>query len=221
MIRVDLPRLHVLTPATGDRAALELVDDTLAGGAPCIQVRRKNGTDRELLAFVVEVVRRCRAVGATCLVNDRADVALAAGADGVHLGADDLPVHAARSLVDAASGGPRRFVVGGTARDPDQAHRLVRDGADYLGVGPVYDTATKEGLPDAIGLHTLAAVTDAVEVPVIAIAGIDRDRVAPVLAAGAHGVAVVGAVANAPDRQAATRDLLAAIEQRGGGDAAR
>ncbi|MBO0729889.1 MAG: thiamine phosphate synthase, partial [Acidimicrobiaceae bacterium] len=132
------------------------------------------------------------------------DVALATGA-GVHLGAEDLPVAVARRLL-----GPDA-VVGGTARNPGTATALVEAGATYLGVGPCYTTATKDGLPPAIGPGGVAAVAGAVDIPVIAIGGVTLDRVPELLAAGAYGVAVVDAVAGAPDPDAAVRELLDAL----------
>lgn len=202
-------RLHVVTDARGGRAALDAVRAALVAGAPVVQVRAKGGTDRERYAFAREVVVLCRAAGARCLVNDRVDIALAAGADGTHVGADDLPVAAVRRIA-----GPGH-VVGGTARDPQQAAALVAAGADYLGVGPAFATSTKDGLPDPIGPAGVAAVAAAVAVPVVAIGGVTAARVPELLAAGAHGVAVVSAVSGAPDPAAATRALLAALD--GGG----
>ncbi len=197
--------LHVLTDARGGPAALAAVGAAVAAGAPVVQVRAKGSTDRELYAFARAVVEVCAAAGATCLVNDRVDVALAAGADGTHLGADDLPLAAARRVA-----GPGHLL-GGTARDPARARLLVAEGADYLGVGPAWPTATKTGLPDALGPAGVRAVAMAVDVPVIAIGGVTAERVADLLAAGAAGVAVVGAVSAAPDPGAATRDLLRAL----------
>jgi thiamine-phosphate pyrophosphorylase len=194
-----LGRLHVLVDTEGLAAA------ALDGGAPTIQVRLKRGTDAERFAVIAAVVERCRAAGASCLVNDRADLAVAAGADGVHLGADDLPVDAARRVTGPSA------LVGGTARDPAAARRLVAQGASYLGVGPTYATASKVGLPQPIGVGTVRAVAAAVDVPVVAIAGITAARVPEVLAAGAYGVAVIGAVAGAEDPRAATRELVAAV----------
>jgi thiamine-phosphate pyrophosphorylase len=204
-VTTPLGRLHVLTDAQGGPRALGAVEAAVAAGAPVVQVRAKGCTDRELYDFAAAVVARCRAAGATCLVNDRVDVALAVGADGTHLGAGDLPLAAARRIA-----GPRHLL-GGTAREPGHARQLVADGADYLGVGPAWPTTTKTGLPDALGPAGIAAVAGAVDVPVIAIGGVTAARVAELLAAGAHGVAVVGAVAAAPDPGAATRALLQAL----------
>ncbi|HYH26888.1 MAG TPA: thiamine phosphate synthase [Blastococcus sp.] len=194
--------LHVLTDAAGGPEALAAVAAAVSAGAPVVQVRAKGCTDRVLHDFARQVVDLCVPAGVTCLVNDRVDVALAVGAHGTHLGATDLPVAAARRVA-----GPGH-VIGGTARDPDTARRLVSEGADYLGVGPAWPTTTKTGLPDALGPAGVAAVASAVDVPVIAIGGVTAERVAALLTAGAAGVAVVGAVSHAADPAAATRELL-------------
>lgn len=209
-MRHPLPRLHVLTAATQRADDLRVVDAVLDAGAPAIQIRIKDRTDRDHLEVARAIVARCRAAGAFSVVNDRVDLALAAGADAVHLGLTDLPLPAARELAGD------RLVIGGTARDPDTARRLVAEGADYLGVGPTYATATKVGLPDPIGPGTVAAIVAAVEVPVIAISGITAARMPEVLATGAHGVAVVGAVVDAPDPGAATRELLDLLAEHEG-----
>lgn len=202
-----IPRLHVLTSADQRTDDLRTVEMVLQAGAPAIQVRVKDRTDREHLDIVRAVASRCHDVGAVCIVNDRVDLALAAGADGVHLGLADLPVSAARTLAGD------RLLIGGTARDATTARRLVEEGADYLGVGPVYTTRTKEGLPAPLGSAGLAAVAGAVDVPVVAISGITAGRVLEVLAAGAHGVAVAGAVVDAPQPGVATRELVAVLDE--------
>lgn len=207
-----VPRLHVVTDDGTPDVVCRLVEVVLAAGAPCVQVRAKALTDRDLYELVRDVAARCRAAGALCIVNDRPDIALAAGADGVHLGADDLPVAAVRALVGDV------LLVGGTARNANQAAQHHQAGADYVGVGPVHVTTTKQGLPSPLGIAGLAAVTRAVEIPVIAIAGITLDRVDEVLDAGAHGVAVVGAVSRADDPAAATRALLDRVTRHAGGE---
>jgi thiamine-phosphate pyrophosphorylase len=199
-------RLHVLTDARGGRDAVATTAAALAAGAPVIQLRVKGCTDRELYDLGERLLALCVAAGATLLVNDRVDVALAIGAHGTHLGARDLPVDAARRLA-----GPDH-IIGGTARDPVRAKELVAQGASYLGVGPAFGTSTKDGLPEPIGPHGVAAVVAAVEVPVIAIGGVTVDRIPELLAVGAHGVAVVTAVSDADDPAAATRELLAALD---------
>jgi thiamine-phosphate pyrophosphorylase len=198
-------RLHLLTDARDGRDALGIVAAAVGAGAGVVQVRRKGCTDRELYVFAARVVEMCRDAGALCIVNDRVDVALAVEAAGTHLGAEDLPIEAVRRVA-----GPGHLI-GGTARDPQRAGELVAAGADYLGVGPAYATETKQGLPDPLGPDGVAAVAREVDVPVIAIAGVTVDRVPELLAAGAHGVAVVAAVSAAADPAAATRDLLRAL----------
>jgi thiamine-phosphate pyrophosphorylase len=198
-------RLHVLTDARAGRHALHTATLAVQAGAPVIQLRVKGVTDRELYDLGVRLMAVCTQHNALCLVNDRVDIALAIGAHGTHLGADDLPVSAARRVA-----GPGH-IIGGTAREPGRAAQLVAEGADYLGVGPAYATSTKDGLPDPLGPAGIGAVARAVSVPVIAIGGITADRVRELTAAGAYGVAVVSAVSDAPDPALATRRLLAEL----------
>jgi thiamine-phosphate pyrophosphorylase len=194
-----LGRLHILVDTVA------LAEAALEGGAPTLQVRIKAGIDRHRFEMVAAIAERCRDAGATCLVNDRADFAVAAGAHGVHVGAEDLSVAAVRRVV-----GPD-MIVGATARDPVTALRLVDAGASYLGVGPAYATSSKDGLPRPLGPAGIRAVARAVSVPVIAIAGITAARVPEVFAAGAWGVAVIGAVAASEDPHLATNELVRAV----------
>ena len=168
-----LGRLHVITE-TGSAVPYLLCRAiaSRAGADVTIQVRVKGWTDRDLLELAEQVAAWCRPYGAACIVNDRVDVALAAGADGVHLGAEDLPVSVARRLL-----GPDALV-GGMAGDPATARALVAAGASYLGVGPCFATVTKAGLPDPIGLAGVAAVAAAADVPIIAIGGVRADQIA-------------------------------------------
>ena len=206
-----LARLHLITDTRPGRDALAVVAAALSAGAPLVQVRVEDtATDREAYQFATRVRELCQRHGATCLVNDRLQVALAVGADGGHVGAEDLPVRAARRVLGPAA------VLGATARDPVAARAAVTDGASYLGVGPAFATTTKRGLPDAIGPAGVRAVVAAVpEVPVIAIGGVTAARIPEVRGAGAYGVAVVGAVSDARDPAAATRELLRALAPAG------
>lgn len=199
-------RLHLVTDARPGRDVLGTVGAAIEGGVDTVQVRVEDElTDRLAYELAGSVLRLCRDAGVTCLVNDRLDVALAVGADGAHVGADDLPVAAARRVL-----GPDA-ILGATARDPSAARQAVADGATYLGVGPVFTTSTKPGLPPAIGPSGVAAVAAAVSVPVIAIAGITAERVSALVAAGAHGVAVVGAISAASDPAAVASALRAEL----------
>ncbi len=202
---MSLGRLHVLTDTRQGRDAVTVVAAALSVGAPVIQVRSKDGTDRQLHDLAERVARLCEQAGALCLVDDRVDVALAVGAGGTHLGAHDLPLAAARRIA-----GPDH-VLGGTARDSTLARELVAQGATYLGVGPTAATSTKDGLPSPLGIAAVGAVAAAVDVPVIAIGGVTAAHVPELLAAGVHGIAVVAAVSEAADPAAATRALLRAL----------
>jgi len=203
----DALRVLVITdgPLAGARGVIGVVEAALEAGARAVQLRNKGDDARRLLEVGRVLRRSTRAVGALLFVNDRLDVALVLGADGVHLGPDDLPVAAARAAA------PPGFLIGRSADDPDVARRAVRDGADYIGCGTVYATRTKADAGDVIGLDGLARVVAAVPVPVVGIGGITPERGAEVAAAGAAGVAVVGAVMAAPDPGASVRELLAAF----------
>ncbi len=197
---LNVPRLHVIADCAS------LADQAFRGGAPAVQVRIKGSSDAAVLAECERIVAAAQKAQAVVIVNDRADIALAAGAHGVHGGTDDLPVSVLRRLMGTDA------LVGGTARDPDTALRHQADGASYVGVGPVYATATKAGLPEPLGPAGVERVAAAVDIPVIAIAGISAARVPELLDAGAHGVAVIGAVAHAADPIAATAELLEALD---------
>ncbi len=189
-----VPRLHVITPDRADASVLTTTAAVIGAGARCVQVRLKSGTDRARLRFASEVVALTRSVGAMCLMDDRADLAVAAGADGVHVGQDDLPVTVARALLGPSA------VIGATARDPEAARRAQDEGATYLGVGPVYPSTTKRrGLPDPLGPAGLEKIAAAVDLPVVAISGVTVESVRELRDAGAHGVAVIAAVYGAPD----------------------
>jgi thiamine-phosphate pyrophosphorylase len=201
-------RLHVITDIVRQTRFdhVELARRALAGGAQVIQFREKQASTRQRIEIARQLARLCREAGARLLVNDRLDVALAADADGAHLGAEDFPLAAARDLL-----GPDR-VIGATAGTPEEAIAAQGSGADYVGVGPVYPTASKPDAPGEIGLEGLAAVVRAVEIPVVAVGGITPARVAEVLATGAFGVAVIESVATHEDPAAATRRLREAID---------
>ena len=187
-----------------------MVGVALEAGARAIQLRDKDAPPRVLL----DRARRLRALteeaGALLFVNDRIDVALAAGADGAHLGPDDLPLAAAR----AAVGG--RLLLGYSTDDPRGARQAVADGADYLGCGDVFGTGSKADAGDVIGVGRLDEVAAAVDVPVVGIGGVTPERAPAVAATRAAGVAVVSAVMGAEDPAGAVRALLAAFEGRDG-----
>lgn len=203
-------RLIVITDAAlaRPRSVADVVGEAVRAGAPAIQLRAKESSARELFELGSELRPVVREAGALFFVNDRADVALALGADGVHVGPVDVPVSGVRRAAQAA--GRRDFLVGASTDDPDTARRLAADGADYIGCGTVYATTTKADAGDVIGLEGLQRVVAAVDVPVVAIGGIDAERTAQVAErTSAAGVAVVRAVMRAEEVGATVRALMA------------
>ena len=190
------------------RALSGVVREALAGGAPTIQLRLKSASARELLEAAQTLMPIVRSAGALFIVNDRLDVALAAGADGVHLGPDDPPVKDVRRVADARSGVADTFIVGYSTDTRDEAARAEAEGADYLGVGAVYATANKSDAGDVIGLEGLRRVVKAVSIPVVAIGGITPERAPAVAKTGACGSATIGAVMSAAEPAEAVRELL-------------
>ncbi|WP_406677009.1 thiamine phosphate synthase [Moorella sp. ACPs] len=197
----------ITTKLGGGRPTLELVRQALAGGATAIQLREKDLSARELVELGREIRELTRAAGATFIINDRLDVALAVEADGVHIGQEDLPARVARELL-----GPGK-ILGVSTGTVAEARQAVVDGADYLGVGSIYATKSKGDAGEPIGLAGLKAIRAAVAIPVVAIGGINTSNAAEVIAAGADGVAVVSAVIGAPDVAAAAKELLAAVRR--------
>lgn len=202
-------RLIVITDdgmvaARGDgRTLRDVVHDALAGGCRAIQLRMKGASAREMADAARALLPSVHARDALLFVNDRADVAAAVGADGVHLGPDDVPVAAIRRAFGSD------LLLGYSTDDPAVARSAERDGADYLGCGAVFGTTSKDVGDEAIGIGGLEAVVDAVDIPVVGIGGITPDRAPTVFGTGAAGVAVIGAVMSAEDPGAAARTILA------------
>ena len=185
---------------------LETVEAALIGGVTAVQLREKSGTDREILQVADRLRELCTDHDAAFFLNDRADLALASGADGVHLGVDDLPIPAARRLAGDA------FAIG-FSPDTDTGARSARlEGASYLGVGPVYGTGSKADAGPAIGLSLLKRRITAADLPVIGIGGIDAENAAEVIRSGAVGVAVMSAILRSRDPQSAASALREAVD---------
>ena len=196
----ELPRLFCLVSSRDDLALLPALAEA---GVDGFQVRDKDATTRELIALTSRV--RSLVGDACVVVDDRCDVALATQADGVHLGADDLPVKVARRLAPG-------LLIGATCRSGTALAAARSAGADYAGFGPIHATASKVGLPAPLGLDALsAAATEQPELPVIAIGGIDVAQARAARAAGAHGVAVIGSIWRDPDPVKAAKELVAAV----------
>ncbi len=203
----QIGRLHVISDFYIQQrlSHAELAEQAIAGGAEVIQFRQKRGGIRNKLIAARKVKTVCAAADIPLIINDHLDIAQALDA-GIHLGQDDFPIDEARAVLGAD------VIIGATATMPDQARRAYEDGADYIGFGPVFTTQTKFNRASVKGLEGLSAACEAVPIPVIAIAGITSDRVPSALDAGAHGVAVLSAVATADRPEGATARIRAAID---------
>jgi thiamine-phosphate pyrophosphorylase len=195
--------LHVLSDEglSRGRPHVEVMREAIMGGATVIQLRDKTSSTRRLIEIGRTLRALTRAAGVTFIVNDRADVAFAVDADGVHVGQDDLPATEARRIV-----GPRK-IVGVSASHVAEAIQAERDGADYIGAGTIYATGSKSDAGAPIGVEGLAQIARAVSIPVVAIGGIKASNAMACIAAGAVGVAVISAVVSADDVRQAAREL--------------
>ncbi len=180
------------------------------GGAPAIQLRMKDSPTRRMVEVARELRSLTAASGALLIVNDRVDVALVAGADGAHLGDDDLPLEVARRVVSEG------LLLGRSVDDEEQAAAAASAGAGYIGLGPIFPTASKHDTGPIVGVEGLGRVRRRVGLPIVAIGGIGMENAAEVIRAGADGIAVIGAVAQASDPEAATRMLLERIREAKG-----
>lgn len=188
--------------AIGGRDELALARETLAGGARLIQLRDKAREKGLQLPVAEALAALCREAGALFVVNDHVDLALAAGAGGVHVGQKDLPVSVVRRLV------PAGMIIGCSTNNPEEARRAQAAGADYVSVGRLFPTGSKVDTRPAT-LDTLRAVRAAVSIPVCAIGGINESNIDDVIAVGADMAAVIAAVVAAPDVREAARRLAA------------
>ncbi|MBD3297516.1 MAG: thiamine phosphate synthase [candidate division Zixibacteria bacterium] len=190
------------------RTHAEIAAAAIAGGADVVQLRDKTSWGRRLY----DMARRIRALthdaGVAFVMNDRVDIGMAVGAEGVHVGVDDLPPDATRTLI-----GPDR-ILGLSARNVNEAIEAERQGADYIGFGPIYEARkTKPDTADPTGLEALKQVCERVQCPVIAIGGITLDNVAEVIRAGADGVAIISAIVAADDIATTTRQFKERIAE--------
>jgi thiamine-phosphate pyrophosphorylase len=209
VITPDACRLCVITDPSLARGLshFDIAMRAVDGGASMIQLRDKMTGPRQLLSEAREIARLCRARGVCFIVNDRLDLALAADADGVHLGQDDLPPKAARTIL-----GRDKFL-GVSTHSLEQAIWAAEQGADYLGIGPIFATGTKATGYEPRGCDIIRQLRTRIDLPLVAIGGITLSNVGEIVRAGATGVAVISAIVGADDITAATAAFATAIQQ--------
>ena len=191
---------------TGHQTLYEQVERALQGGATCIQLREKELDDKAFLAEALELKALCHSYQVPLIINDNVTVALQCGADGIHVGQHDRAARDVRRLAGS------QMILGVSAQTVNQAIQAEQDGADYLGVGAVFPTATKEDA-DAVPFDTLKAICEAVSIPVVAIGGISKDNLSNLAGSGVDGVALVSAIFSADDITG-TCKLLRTLSER-------
>ena len=208
-IKPETLRLYAVTDrawAADEEDFFRQIEAAVRGGAAIVQLREKNLEDAAFLTEAKRFTALCRKLGAVSIINDRADIALAAGADGVHVGQSDLEAERARALL-----GPDK-IIGVSAHSPEEARRAREAGADYLGCGAAFATGTKADAKP-ISKDTIRAVTAAAGVPVVAIGGVSRENILELRGLGLSGVAVVSGIFAQGDVEAAARELLKLSKQ--------
>ena len=191
---------------TGKQTLYEQVEAALKGGVTCVQLREKELDETAFLQEAKELCALCRRYGVPFLVNDNVEIAIACGADGIHVGQEDLTAGEVRRRVG------ENMILGVSVHTVEEACQTVRDGADYLGLGAVFPTSTKtdvEQMPN----ETLRAICDAVDVPIVAIGGINRGNILKLAGSGVDGVALVSAIFSAEDIEGTCRELRALSEK--------
>jgi len=207
-MRVDYS-LYLVTDRSlsSGRSIIEVVAAAVTGGVSCVQLREKHLPVREMIEEARQLVTLLRPLGIPLIVNDRVDVALAAGADGVHLGQSDMHIDDARRIL-----GPSR-IIGISAESVADAVTAEQEGADYIGISPVFGTTTKTDIAEPLGLAGVRKIRRRVALPLVGIGGISAGNAADVMRAGADGVAVVSALVSSPSPENSARELLMQVNR--------
>lgn len=187
----------------------DVVLAAVRGGVTCVQLREKECSAGEFLDLALRLKSELNRRGVPLIINDRLDVALAADADGVHLGQSDIPLQMAKRI----SAG--RLLIGISASSVEEAIKAESGGADYVGISPVFSTPTKTDTADPQGLDGIRKIRQAVKIPIVGIGGLNASNAGQVIRSGADGVAVVSAIVSAPDPEKAARALLREIREAG------
>lgn len=203
----EIGKLHVLTDIVLQSrfSHIDLARMAIRGGADTIQFRQKSGATRKMIQTARQLKRLSADAGLTFIVNDRLDVAIAAEADGIHLGQNDFPIPLARKLLG------KDRLIGGSAATLEEAKICFKEGADYIGFGPVYPTTSKADAGPVSGISLLKKAVESIPIPIIAIGGINAKNIPQVMRTGAHGIAVISAVCCQENPEQATRALYQAL----------
>ncbi len=201
--------LYLITDRTqtGGRPLATVVRQALAGGVRAVQLREKDLSGRELLTLAAEMREITRSYGSRLIINDHPEIALAVGADGVHLGVNSPSIAEARALL-----GPDRLI-GYSAHAVEEARRAEAAGADFITFGPVYDTPSKAAYGAPLGIGRLAEAAAGLTIPVFALGGVKKTSVAEIIAAGAAGISLISAIIAAADPRSAATSLVKTLEQ--------
>jgi thiamine-phosphate pyrophosphorylase len=202
-------RLYLITDRSraGGKALAAVVREALEGGVKAVQLREKDLPAAALYPLAVELRRITSEFNARLIINDRLDIALAVGADGVHIGVNSLPVAAARRLLGKGN------IIGYSAHSIDEALRAQADGADFVTFGPLYTTPSKAAYGEPCGVKKLADAVSALDIPVIALGGISSANTTEALSANVRGIAVISAILAAADPRGTAASLLKKIEE--------
>ncbi|MCT8976691.1 thiamine phosphate synthase [Clostridium sp. CX1] len=183
------------------RSLKTVVEDSILGGATMVQVREKNISTREFFKVALEVKEVTDHYKIPFIINDRIDIAQAINADGVHLGQDDMPLKIARKILG------KNKIIGISAGTLEEALEAERDGADYLGIGAIFYTGTKKDIDVPLGIETLKDIYQNINIPAVAIGGINENNFREVLATGVNGISIISAILGKEDIKAAARSL--------------
>jgi thiamine-phosphate pyrophosphorylase len=208
--RIDF-RLYLITDGkivSGGGDSFEAVADALSAGIRAVQLREKALPIRKLLDLAYRMRELTAKYDAMLFVNDRVDVAMCVGADGIHLGRSGIPVHAAR---DVAGG---RFMIGASTHNLKEALAAEKEGADFITFGPLYHTPSKRSYGEPVGTKALRAVMEEISIPVFGIGGIKTENIGDVIASGARGVAVISGILGAPDIKKSARKYIEELEKK-------
>lgn len=195
----------IIDDSSHNPAALAL--SILEGGCKLLQLRAKTLPVRDFVSDARKIASLCKDFNALFIVNDRVDVALLSGAHGVHLGQDDLPLKEARKIMGEGK------IIGISTHNAEEALEAEKEGANYIGFGPLFGTKTKKDAQEEKGIHALKAVREKVSIPIVAIGGINENNIPSALSAGADGVAIISAISEAEDAKEATSAIIKVIER--------